>query len=67
MSQDFDEDLRSEIGGHFLQAVEGAFALPAVYDARELHTAMKVSLLETLCKIMKVSLLKIAGVFIRIS
>lgn len=41
--QDLDHDLKSEIGGHFLHCVESAFALPAVFDARELNKAMHVS------------------------
>ncbi len=41
--QDLDHDLKSEIGGNFLHCVESAMATPQVYDARELHKAMKVS------------------------
>lgn len=41
--QELDDDIKSEIDGKFLQCVDSAMATPAVYDARELQKAMKVS------------------------
>ena len=39
--QDLMSDLKSELGGNFRDLTLALFTLPAVYDARCLHDAMK--------------------------